>query len=329
MRVVGSVLAAAVALQACAQVIGIDGEYGDRPGADASIVTDGSTDAHDGATLDQGANDAVADSVTPSCESAPDACTGVLPADWELVLFAPDRDTACPAGFVQRDIVADPVVGADACDCSCAVDSASSCTMGQLSTGYGTTTSCTSSGLPLDVTGSDCIDFGRSVNFSSYFSATLMPADVTCNVETLIDSAKVTSTEMRACDVPSACRDAVCDGDVAAGLSVCVMSDGDVTCPSGWDTRTVVGDSADLSCSSCTCEATAGCTGGRVSFFSDNACAQPLIEFDVNDTCQPTNSPGSTMSFSYAATLTDAQCTADGPKTASVTLTGTRTVCCK
>jgi len=321
---VGAALAAGVAVHGCSAILGIDGEYADlAPGGSSA---DGSSDARDSATLEAG--DAVTDSVSPPCDGAPGACVGGLPQGFELVLFATDRNTACPAAFTAHDVVADPVAGAGTCDCSCAVAAEASCTTGQMSTHYGTTTSCTSTGVPINVDGTGCTTF--VANLSSYFSGTAPPATVPCNASAVIDNASVTSTELRLCDVPGACQEEVCGdgGGVPAGFAACIASDGDVACPAGWDTRTLVGDSADVSCSACSCTGSASCTDGRVSFFSDGACSTPLVEFNIDDTCQATNTTGPIGSFSYTATIADAACTADGPKTATVGLAAPRTVCC-
>jgi hypothetical protein len=331
-RAVLAALLGAVVLHACAQVLGIDGDYGDLPGADASnMPPDASSDAGDGAASDGAALDQVVDMVTDRislpCDTAPSTCVAALPEGWELVLLTPDRNLDCPTEFAQHDVVAEAVAGAGACDCACAVGSGPTCTMGRMSTRYGTTTSCTSPGASINVNGSGCTPLAGS--FSSYFSGTPLPATVTCDASAVIDRTTVTSSELRVCDVPSACREEVCAGDVPAVFSACVASPGDVTCPAGWDTRTVVGESAELSCTPCTCQASASCTDTRISFFSDAACGEPLVAFDVDDTCQSTNGATSISAFTYTATVSDAACAADGPKTPTVDLVATRTVCCK
>ena len=330
LAVVGATLTAGVAVVACAQVLGIDGEYGDLPTDASSGIPepDGSVDARDSA-LDA-MSDAVTDRISLPCERAPGACVEALPEGFELVLVAADRNTACPTAFTEQDVVADPIPAAGACDCACSVGSDPSCTTGTMSTRHATMpsdTSCASQGVSLNLSGSGCTSLNGT--FSTYFSATPLPATVTCDASALLDSTKVTSTELRVCVVPTECGEEICADAAPAGFSTCIAGDGDVPCPSGWDTRTVIGDSADLSCTACTCEASASCTGGSISFFSDGACNTLLVTFDVNDSCQATNDPGPIGGFMYSASVTDAACTADGPKTASVTLTAARTVCCK
>jgi hypothetical protein len=312
--------AAAIDVYGCSTVLGIDGDYADLPpgGSEVDGSTDGAVDAGDGA----------ADSPSPSCDGSPGACVGALPTGFELVLFGADRVSACPAGFTQHEVVADPVAGAGTCDCSCTVASEASCTVGQMSTKADTTTTCMRTGASVDVNGSDCTALNGT--FSDYFSATPLPATVPCNASAVVDSANVTSTQLRLCDVPSACQEEVCSGGgLMAGFSACIASDGDVACPTGWDTKTLVGDSPDVTCTACTCTGSGSCTDGHMSFFSDDACSTLLIEFAIDDSCQATNGVGPIGSFTYTATLADAACTADGPKTATVALAAPRTVCCQ
>jgi hypothetical protein len=334
-------LAVAVAMEGCSSVLGIDGEYGDLPEADASNpqpdanddVRDGATDsdARDGADGDgNDARDVITDAVSDvkvPCETPVGACVNAIPTGWELILFATDRDTGCPQTFTPAELIANPAASAGACECSCTVDSGATCTMGQMRTGYGNDDTCPSTGVPLNVPGPGCTPF--SANLVDYFSGEPPPAVVACTPSPVTDDTKVTSSEMRGCEVPSACREEVCNGDVPDGFSGCLVQDGDVACPADWDTRQLVGDGADLSCTDCTCSASAGCTGGLVTFYSDPSCTTLIVAANVDDSCQSTNGGGSIRSYTYAATVSNAQCVADGAKTATVALTGTRTICCK
>jgi hypothetical protein len=277
--------------------------------------------------LDRTGTDAVTDSITGPCQTPPGICVATLPVGWNLLLLGPNRSAPCPANFVQQDVVSDPMAGAGACDCSCTVGSAPSCTTGQMQTRYGTTTSCSSTGASINLSGSGCT--ALSGNLSSYFSATPPPATATCTASPVSDSTMVTSTQRRACEVPSACREEVCSGTVPTGFAACIANSGDVPCPPGWSTRSMVGTAAALSCSACSCQASASCTDGAINFFSDGNCSTPLITFDVDGTCQPANGAVNISAFTYSATAGNPQCTANGPRTATVSLTVMRTVCCK
>jgi hypothetical protein len=250
-----------------------------------------------------------------------------LPVDWELVLFASDRATGCPVNFTGTDLVSGPMAGAGACDCSCTVNSGANCTTGMMATKYGDDNTCPTVGLTLNVPNGDCQPI--TSNIRGYYSSTLLPATVRCTASTVTNNSNVTSTPMRQCSVPASCREEICNGEVPEGFSACIARNGDMACPSGWDTKTVVGTGANLTCSSCTCQASATCTNGRITFFSNAGCGTQLAAFDVNDSCQSTGGGGAIRSFRYSATIQNARCTADGMKMGTVALAGTRTICCK
>jgi hypothetical protein len=337
LALLGAAVVLAAASDGCSMVLGIDGEYADqteagvtppRPDAanDARDATnDGGGDASD--ARDTGIVDAVSDVRVP-CATPDGACVAAIPADWELVLFARNRDSGCPVNFTATDRIANPTAGAGACDCSCSVSSGATCTRGRLSTKYDTSNACGNTGAGLDVDGDDCTSINSSL--SDWFSATPLAAtNVACSASTVTNEELVDSTPMRECSVPDSCREEICNGDVPAGYDACLTREGSADCPAGWVSRTVVGDGAELLCSSCTCTGAADCTGARITFFGDNRCSSGAKGFDVNDACQDTNGGGRISGFTYTATVSNARCTSAGPKTGVVTLTGTRTVCCK
>jgi hypothetical protein len=298
-----------------------DSEPSDSGSSDSGadqVIQDAVTDA---------VRDAIMDSITGPCQTPLGVCTATLPVGWTLVQLQPNRSAACPADFTQQDVISNPVAGTGACDCSCTANSASACNMGQLQTRYGTTTACSSAGAMINVNGAGCTML--SGNFSTYFSATPLSAGASCTPSTVTERMRVTSNQLRSCEPPAACREDVCNGRVPPGSSACIGRDGDHPCPAGWTTRSLVGTDFSLTCSSCTCQGSANCTNARINFFSDPNCATALISFAVDGTCQPTNGVGAIGSFTYAATAGNPMCTANGPRTATVALTGTRTLCCK
>jgi hypothetical protein len=334
-----AVTAALIAADGCSNVLGIDGEYGSQPKVDGGSVTppprDASPDVRDSSTprdstvVDRSeVRDVVEiETAPPPCQTPTGACANALPSGWELVLFETSRNAACPAGFTSEDAVADPVAATGACDCSCMVDSSSTCTMGTMLTKHGTTNQCLNNGLTINVPGPGCVVLSSS--FSTWFSGTAVPARVTCTAAPVTNAGQVTSSELRSCQIPSQCLEEVCNGDVPIGFSACVTRDGDTACPAGWGTKTLIGDSASLSCSACTCTATGTCTGARANFFTDNACMTALVSLDVNDVCQATPGAVRIGSYNYTAALTNPMCTATGMKTATVGLMAPRTMCCK
>ena len=295
--------------------------------SDSTTTDSGASDSGGDQVIRDAVTDAVTDGITGPCQTPTGVCTATLPVGWTLVQLQPNRSAACPANFTQQDIISNPVAGTGACDCACTANAASACNMGQLQTRHGTTTACSSAGAMINVNGAGCTTMTGT--FSDYFSATPLSAGASCTPSTVTDRMRVTSTQLRSCEPPAACREDVCNGRVPAGSSACVVRDGDQTCPVGWTTRSLVGTDFSLACSSCTCQGSATCTNARINFFSDPSCGTALISFAVDGTCQPTNAVGAIGSFTYTATAGNPTCTANGSRTATVALTGTRTLCCK
>lgn len=341
LAILGAALGFALAVDGCSNVLGISGEYGDQKpgGGDSSVVppVDAPTDSRDAPVVDRGSDrvdsggeDVVVDvvpDVRVPCDTPTGACVAALPTGWELILFESSRAAACPINFAPTDVVVGPAVGAGACDCSCSVNSGATCTQGMMATKYGDDNTCPTVGLTLNVPNGNCTAINS--NIRGFYSSTPLPPVIACTASTVTNDSNVTSTPMRQCSVPTNCREEICNGEVPAGFSACVVRTGDVACPAGWDTKTVAGDGADLTCSSCTCQATAGCSNGRIVFYSNTGCGTELRAFDVNDVCQDTGGGGPIRSFKYSASVTNPQCTANGMKMGTVALTGTRTICCK
>lgn len=335
----GAALGAAAVIDGCSNILGIDGEYGDlKPGGDSSVTPpqDAPTDSRDAANdrapdrFDSGSEDVIVDVVSDvrvPCETPTGACVAALPVDWELILFESSRAAACPINFTGTDLVANPAAGAGACDCSCSINANPTCTQGMMATKYGDDNTCPTVGLTLNVPNGDCTPINS--NIRGFYSSTPLPPVIGCTASTVTNDANVTSTPMRQCSVPTNCREEICNGEVPEGFSACIGRDGSHDCPSGWGTKTVVGSGADLTCTSCTCQATATCTNGRITFYSNTGCGTQLAAFDVNDTCQSTGGGGAIRSFRYSATVSNRMCTANGMKMGTVALTGTRTICCK
>ena len=339
---------AALSIDGCANILGIDGEYGElAPGRDSGVqppedapVTDTGdvmvvNDVTVSDRVDSGGGDATPDVVADvtsdvrvPCNTPTGPCVQALPVGWELILFESTRTTGCPVNFTATELVANPTVGAGACDCSCTVNSGATCTQGMMATKYGDDNTCPTVGLTLNIPNGNCNAI--TSNIRGFYSSTPLPAVVACTASTVTNNSTVTSTAMRQCSVPANCREDICDGsEVPEGFSACLVRTGDVACPAGWDTKTVVGTGADLTCTSCTCQASANCTNGRITFYSNTGCGTQLAAFDVNDVCQSTGGGGAIRSFRYTATVQNQRCTADGMKMGTVALAGTRTVCCK
>lgn len=269
--------------------------------------------------------------LTGPCQTMPGACVQSLPAGWALAAFEENRNDPCPALYETHDVVASPTAMAGACSCKCAFGSPQpTCTKGQLATFFGGNNKCDQTGLVLDVNGSGCTSLGGSGNLDNVFSATPLPAtQLTCSVSTAPNPAKVLSVGQRLCAAPAACAEDVCNGVVDAGFKACIYRDGDVSCPAGWNTRTLVGDDTSLACSQCVgCVATASCTAEKIKFFSDGQCKTQIANLDATGACVASNGMN-VSAFEYTATITNATCAPSNASTATVDLKAPRTVCCK
>ena len=260
------------------------------------------------------------------CQTPPGPCVASLGAGWKPSAFEGNRALSCPPGFLQADVVAKPTAMGGACGCNCTL--AATCTTGTMQTYYSDSTSCANKGSTLDVSGPGCTSLGFVGDLANHFSAVPPGPVVSCAASTATDPTKLSAIAERVCEGPMACAEELCNGSAPAGFAPCVVHDGDVPCPGGWGNKTVVGSDATLSCSSCSCTASAACANGKIDFFTDDTCSQSVAVLDVNTKC--VSSSGKNISaFEYTADVVNAKCDAMGPKMATVGLTGARTVCCK
>lgn len=268
------------------------------------------------------------------CTVAPGACVSALAPGWSLAAFDPTAETACPSNFIDTSAVYEPQAQAGACDCGCAVTGAPACDLGLLQRMVSNDTSCSQTGSLLTVTGPGCT--GWPINASTldaYSKSTpLAPVGGTCTPNAVPSTSNVGSKVGRMCTPPTACVEQLCEGDVPAGLSVCVVHDGvQATCPGGFGpTPRVIGDAVDLSCSACTCDlSTSTCTNASLDIFSDMQCTTKLVTLAVDGTCGADSASGNApRAFEYHATV-NALCASTGPKTATVGLTNQKTICCR
>lgn len=263
-------------------------------------------------------------------------CAGTLPPGWSPLAFAPSRGSACPTGFTSVDAVADAAPAANACTCTCQISAADppSCAVGTFTSRVGATT-CDSNGQGYTVNGTGCTAIGSpgAVSaFGNYPAFPLRPG--TCLPGVQKAPAPVTATEVRGCVPTPDCVEDVCRGAPPAGFSSCVVHDGDVACPAGpFTARTLVADAADVTCGGCaTCQNRATCSTAVFRFYNDGACATELATRIANGVCNPlaTGNAGTFVSrFRYDSTPVAPTCMPTAAPTSALSLTGTRTVCCR
>jgi hypothetical protein len=318
----------ACGLNATGQMIETEG---DGPGSPSGSSSSGAADADATSnTADDGGNggsEAGADSGADANADAAVACVAdacTLPATGsgvELVLFG-DRATGCPAGYDQSDVVEDPTPQAGACACGTCTKSAS-CNSGSIPSYYdnggGT---CGSSGATLDVNNGNCLNFSGTFGTNAEIGATTATG-ATCSVGASISNkANVAVTAGRICKIQaSTCVATACVPP--ATMKACTVRAGDVACGGG-ETKRLVADDFTMTCATCTCSATATCSG-TMSFYPSSGCTgTPKVL--TTGVCTNTNgaSIGSTKWVGTATTT----CNLSSAPAPGITLSNTKTVCC-
>jgi hypothetical protein len=264
-----------------------------------------------------------------ACSTVDGGCATTLPKGWSPVLYAENRDRACPTNFASRDVVTNPVAP-NGCTCNCTTTSNPTCTEGTVRGGQGT--SCVDNGASYGVGGSNpCRLVGLAVAAPAFaWLAPVGPTKGACTSSVSKNDAALTSTPARACTPTAECAEDVCSGTAPAGFTACIVSDGDVACPSGpFTKKTRIGTGATFTCSGCTsCENTAKCSGGKLRYFNDD-CSNEVASVDVDGFCRGVTNGGSLYNrYRYEATVSEIACKPSAPTT-KVDLTGGQTVCCR
>jgi hypothetical protein len=213
-----------------------------------------------------------------------------------------DGKQACPGNWTSNDVVTNPVASDGACTCECNVTQDPDCGTGQIFRyldNYSTAT-CNTPATTFVGNSGGCTQTSLYLNYAHY--------------------------EVNA--PPASCVGAICDGG-----AVCVASDGDVDCPAGFPTKTLVGGSATATCGACgaTCLATGTCSG-TLSFFTDQQCTTGQVDFAADGQCKANVASTTTpyYSYSYAGKLVSSACAGQPPtSTATASLDKPVTVCCK
>jgi hypothetical protein len=263
------------------------------------------------------------------CSEPPGPCVAALPAGWQLVLFETSPASPCPPPYATLDVVSNPVAAMDACVCDCQVATPASCTSGSLTRMI--STGCTDVGTTVTISGERCTPLTEVITLSSSAqSGSVPPAGGTCSGSATPAANAVTTTAGRVCTPETNCEEQACKETPPPGFLECITKAGmEPTCPAGWGQPLVVGLGATASCSSCSCTDASSCTDATLTWFADDACTDALATLACDDQCDSDAAGGAdALAFEYSATLNPA-CAVGAPSTATVSLTGPETVCCK
>lgn len=277
--------------------------------ADGSVVTEAGVDA---------SHDAAGDAA-PSC-----TCAVVAPAGWARVAYAANRNTECAGDLVKDDRVANPTTLPGSCTCDCQVTQKPDCNQGNFDSLADSTTTaqCNSNtGVSRPANNGACTK--ASNNLASHRKA-IPPAPVggTCAGAGTAHPDQMTTDAVRVC----AEAGQTCACDAGASFTTCIRATGDLTCPTGFSKRTLVGAKGAVLCAAtCGCSLTGTTCSGTISYYSDQSCATLIEEID-DKTCQAEKGT-SFNSYKWTGTP-NVVCTPGAAPTGTASLDAVETVCC-
>lgn len=299
---------------------------------DALFPPDDAGDGGDAARLDSGlpvdtgVDTGVADALPDVVEDGggcDESKCGAAPTGAKHVGLV-DRAIPCPPGWTQTDVV--EAGGADGCTCSCAVGAKPTCPgNGAITTAYGGTAACGSTGLTLTSAGTDvCGNLGVTGSTNKFFKGTApAPIGGTCTPTAKTDKPGV-QRNRRLCEPKAgSCLSPIC----TTPFLECVEVAG--ACPAGFPNARTVGSDFTLTCPACTCGLSSSCSG-TLTLYKDPDCKGPTTALNVDGTCTSTTDGVTVTSFKYKPDAATASCAPS-----FVAAPGTRTfilprqLCCK
>jgi hypothetical protein len=151
-----------------------------------------------------------------------------------------------------------------------------------------------------------------------------------CSAAAVGDTTKVTSSQVRTCDVTGPGAESVCEGAPPAGFAACIAAPGEVACPSGspFASRTLLAAAETLVCTACTgCAVSGTCASPLVTYYSDYLCNSPVGTFPADGTCTQPSWSGNLAGVEYHATV-QASCLGSG-SSATFQPISPQTLCCR
>jgi hypothetical protein len=273
--------------------------------------------------------------------------TGPATADGgDLDLDAGALDASCPTGWVSpRELVEAPRSNGTTCSCACGDASANPCTQGG-DGGEHAVDFRLAGGNCGDETHTLALDGGcQAIGFVWAASTNKMqsPERVIERVRCPAIATKPpigdfgTVALCAAGDVAGSCGGASDKACVVkpGALPICVVHDGDVACPLGFETRRVLvprsGISDQRSCA-CSCGSLATtCANAELTFYADPACTAAPRTAPLDNSCAGITNAGTPQSYRYTAdpdTWACAPTDASVPVDGGLTLPPPSTLCC-
>ncbi|CAN5151901.1 hypothetical protein BH09MYX1_BH09MYX1_20890 [soil metagenome] len=275
------------------------------------------------------------------------ACVPLPGPGWSFVAYARDGTAPCEGAYATPSprVAVEAIAPPAQCSCLCTPATNATCTVTADAVSAFGSSNC--GGNPdKTINGSAaCFDIAPNYDPTNGISvkgtATVVLSGGSCNepqTTKMLPPPEVHSGET--CPLVGAlgsgCAASAACVPPAPGFSICVTSDQpDAACPTGYDTKHVVGVTIDdrRDCApSCTCAPSTSCTVDGQFFGDDGTCAPAKkdgVSFPLDGACHPASSKG--VSAHSLGTITNSvqQCMAQGyAPTGAVALTEAYTVCC-
>ena len=302
---------------ACASIIGIDDRLLDDMTGDAGVADDRAVVADD--------QPSAPDLCPPST-----TCVGV-PAGWQLTSLAPNARPGCATGYgsPQDLVVATNGLG---CTCRCRETTPGSCATNAAATTFRDypAAGCSASTVTyaLNVLDGGCGSLPIKTT-PAVRIPTPAPALPSCGA----DAGPSSLENGQACAAQGVlCNDGgMCAGALPAGELLCVMTAGDVGCPSGYPTKIPVGTATgtdDRQCGTCTCTPAPACLGPTLELFTGAACTDAGLAVPATGSCTDVEAGVSYASYRYTGKAPGCQPSVPPLLDGGVTIEGAKTVCC-
>ena len=249
-------------------------------------------------------------SLDASCDGSNVPCLAAVDPRWEPVATTL---TGCAAGWSTLTLRTNPRPLDGGCTCTtCTVDADVTCT------------SATVAGGPGCGTGQQLVEAGACAPFTIKNYVRASPSNpvgpATCAVA--VDAAAA-SDSIVLCE-PG------CSSDYCGAANRCVMTDGDVTCPSGFSPYAHGGATVDPGCPACTCAVNIGSCGGTATTFEAANCADSGLSMSsALGSCDYI--PFAQASVRVDLTPPPVSCVITSPTASAgdASLVGSRTICCQ
>jgi hypothetical protein len=226
-------------------------------------------------------------------------------------------DGGCGAGFTAATLVTNPRLLDGGCACgACATSGAFSCPPSPISGGN----SCNDNPIANAPSG-QCTQAHAQHLEAHVVQAT---GSVACSAPN--DAGAGASGDDVTLCIPG------CSADFCGGASRCVIAEGEVACPSGFQLFARAGTGVDPGCAPCACDAGApgDCTGSVTAFETNNCADSGLVHTYAAGTCNVFDNQTNYSSVLVTLTPPDASCTvASATVDGDASLVGVKTICCQ